>query len=86
MDAVRYYNAQRPQLGEEFREEARETIKRITRFPSAWHALSTTIRRCQMTRFPYGLIYTATEAEVLIVAIAHLHREPEYWRSRFDEI
>lgn len=86
MGAVRYYNAQRPQLGEEFRDEARETIKRIIRFPGAWHALSKKIRRCQMTRFPYGLIYTATETEVLIVAVAHLHRAPEYWRTRFDEI
>ena len=85
-DAIRYDGAQRPQLGEEFRDEARETIKRITIFPEAWQPLSATIRRCQMNRFPYGLIYTATEAEILVIAVAHLHRAPEYWRSRFDEI
>lgn len=72
-DAVRYYSAQQPQLGEEFRDEARETIKRITIFPDAWQPLSATIRRCQTSRCPYGLIYTATEAEILVIAVAHLY-------------
>ena len=83
---VRYYGAQRPQLGEEFRDGVRETMKRITIFPEAWQPLSATIRRCQMSRFPYGLIYMATETEILVIAVAHLHRRPEHWRSRFDEI
>jgi hypothetical protein len=34
-DAVRYYGTQRPELGAQFRHEARETIKRIIKFPDA---------------------------------------------------
>jgi len=85
-DAVRYYNAQRARLGEEFRDEVWETIQRIQKFPEAWHPLSASIRRCQMNRFPYGLIYVASDNEILIIAVAHLHRAPEYWRDRADEI
>jgi len=85
-DAIRYYNAQRPQLGAEFRDEALETIKRISAFPEAWQHLSAKIRRCQMNRFPYGLIYTAIGAEIFVIAVAHLHRTPEYWRVWSDEI
>jgi toxin ParE2 len=85
-DAVLYYNAQRPHLGNEFRDEVWDTIQRINKFPEAWHPLSASIRRCQMNRFPYGLIYVASENEILIIAVAHLHRAPEYWRSRADEI
>ena len=85
-DAVRYYNAQRMRLGEEFRDEVWETIQRIKKFPEAWHPLSASIRRCQMNRFPYGMIYVVSEKEILIVAVAHLHRAPEYWRSRTNEI
>lgn len=85
-EAVRYYNAQRVRLGEEFRDEVWETIQRIKSFPEAWHPLSASIRRCQMNRFPYGLIYEPTESEILIIAVAHLHQAPEYWRSRTDEI
>jgi len=85
-DAVRYYNAQRARLGAEFRDEVWETIQRIQTFPEAWHPLSASIRRCQMNRFPYGLVYLASDNEILIIAVAHLHRAPEYWRDRADEI
>ena len=81
-ETVRYYNAQVPQLGEEFRDEAWETVRRIKEFPLAWHPLGGAIRRCQMQRFPYGIIYEPSEVEIVIIAVAHLHREPEYWRSR----
>jgi toxin ParE2 len=85
-DAVLYYDASRPRLGDDFRDEVWETIQRIKKFPEAWHPLSASIRRCQMNRFPYGLIYAAPENEILIIAVAHLHRAPEYWRSRPNEI
>jgi hypothetical protein len=85
-EAVRYYNAQRERLGEQFRDEIWETIQRIQHFPEAWQPLSASIRRCQMNRFPYGLIYESSEEEIVIIAVGHLHRAPEYWRSRTDEI
>jgi toxin ParE2 len=83
-ETVRYYNAQLPGLGEEFRDEAWETVRRIKEFPEAWHPLGGSIRRCQMRRFPYGLIYEPSANETVIIAIAHLHRKPEYWRSRVE--
>ena len=85
-EAISYYNAQRQNLGSEFREEAWETIQRIRSFPTAWQALSTSIHRCQMNRFPYGLIYAALRDEIVIIAVAHLHRAPEYWRHRAEGI
>ena len=62
--------------------EVLSAIERIRRFPSAWHPLSESVRRCQLKRFPYGLIYVASDPEVLIVAVACLHRRPDYWRNR----
>ena len=81
-EIVRYYNAQIPHLGDEFRDEAWETVRRIKEFPLAWHPLGGATRRCQMQRFPYGIIYEPTEVEIVLIAVANLHREPEYWRSR----
>ena len=81
-EAVHYYNSQQVRLGDEFRDEAWETLKRINDFPLAWHPLSSSIRRCQMRRFPYGIIYEPSNLEILVIAVAHMHREPEYWRER----
>ena len=35
-----------------------------------------------MARFPYGIIYTTDGNDLLVIAVAHLHRQPNYWRDR----
>jgi mRNA-degrading endonuclease RelE of RelBE toxin-antitoxin system len=40
------------------------------------------VRRCRLRRFPYGLIYAIDRGDILIVAVAHAHRRPDYWRDR----
>jgi plasmid stabilization system protein ParE len=34
-------------------------------------------------RFPYGVVYAVEGNDVIILAIAHLHRKPGYWAARF---
>jgi toxin ParE2 len=80
--AIRFYESQRKGLGREFRDEIQSTLERIKRLPGAWHPLSKNTRRCRTHRFPYGVIYQETSGEILVVAIAHLHRKPGYWQDR----
>jgi toxin ParE2 len=81
-EAIRYYEAQRPGLGAQFRDEVRSALERIERLPEAWHPLSKNTRRCRTHRFPYGIIYQVRPDEILIVAVAHLHRRPDHWNDR----
>ncbi|MCK9463544.1 MAG: type II toxin-antitoxin system RelE/ParE family toxin [Proteobacteria bacterium] len=84
-DAVNYYNYEEAGLGEEFLSEFLRTLDRIGRFPDAWQPLSQRTRRCQTRRFPFGVIYQKREEGILIVAVAHLHRSPEYWKDRLGD-
>jgi len=81
-EAIAYYSGESPGLGDAFLLEALAAIDRIRRFPQAWHPLGNEIRRCRLRRFPYGLIYSKDEEGILILAVAHTHREPDYWRDR----
>lgn len=81
-EAVSYYNGQVAGLGGAFLLEAIAAIERIRQFPDAWHPLGGNVRRCRLRRFPYGLIYHAGGTEILLVAVAHTHRRPAYWRDR----
>lgn len=83
-EAVEYYEAQEPGLGFELFEEVWVAIERIEQYPEAWQPVSPRTRRCQTNRFPYGVIYQIREKEneILIVAVAHLHRKPSYWQNR----
>ena len=81
-EAIAYYNSQVPGLGDAYLVESVATIERIRRFPVAWQPLGKQVRRCRLRRFPYGLIYTVDEGNILVVAVAHTHRRPGYWRDR----
>jgi hypothetical protein len=81
-EAVAYYNTQSEGLGFEFAAEMRRTVDRIEHLPEAWHPLSKRSRRCRMNRFPYGVIYQNRDDRILIVAVMHLNRHPDSWKSR----
>lgn len=81
-EAVEYYNFESPGLGNEFLSEVLAALDRIGEFPEAWQTCSKRTRRCRTFRFPYGVIYQIRETKILVVAIAHLHRNPDYWKER----
>lgn len=84
-DAVAYYNLQREGLGRDFAREVQAGLDRIAEFPHAWRPLGRGIRRYRLTRFPYGIVYASLPKEIFVLAVMHLHREPEYWRNRIPE-
>jgi hypothetical protein len=75
-ETVEYYNSESPGLGDSFLLEVLNAIEQIKLFPNAWHPFSDVTRRCQLRRFPYGLIYQIVDTDILIVAVANLHRKP----------
>jgi len=83
--AVAYYDAAKAGLGDDFRNEVAHGLSRMKRHPLAWRAMGPDLRRYRLRRFPYGLIYHVLEDELLVVAVAHLHRRPGYWRDRVGQ-
>ena len=81
-EAVEYYNKLRTGLGIQFAEEVYSVIQRIIAFPELWTPLSSKLRRCLVTRFPYGIIYHTTDEEIFILAVMQLNRKPGYWKKR----
>lgn len=83
-DAIRWYEAHAPRLGAAFLVEVLSAAKRIVQYPDAWQLLDDGVRRCRLSRFPYGLIYVIEGGDILVLAVAHLHRKPDYWRDRLQ--
>ncbi len=83
--AVEYYEQLQPGLGIEFAEEIYAAITRIIQYPDAWSALSRNSRRCLVNRFPYGVVYQIKSRSLRIIAVAHLHRRPGYWKERLGQ-
>jgi hypothetical protein len=85
-DAVAYYDGLLPGLGSEFATAVRDGLDRIKERPKAWQPLTHRARRYRLNRFPYGLVYLLLESEIVIVAVMHLHRDPDYWKERSKRI
>ncbi len=83
-EAIEYYNVESPGLGDQFLLEVLSAFDRIRQFPNSWHPYTENSRRCQTRRFPYAIVYQILEPEILVVAVAHTHRRPEYWRDRLS--
>ncbi|MFW5712540.1 MAG: type II toxin-antitoxin system RelE/ParE family toxin [Spirochaetia bacterium] len=81
-DALAYYELQNPGLGEQFKGEVKRGISRIVAFPRGWPIECSEIRKCFLVRFPFKLLYSIEENHIFIIALAHLHREPNYWVER----
>jgi mRNA-degrading endonuclease RelE of RelBE toxin-antitoxin system len=83
--AVAWYDKERKGLGDEFLLEVRRAVHRVEENPEAWAPLSRRSRRCRVRRFPYGVIYQILPTRIRVMAVAHLHREPGYWKKRARE-
>ncbi|MCG2634508.1 MAG: type II toxin-antitoxin system RelE/ParE family toxin [Gammaproteobacteria bacterium] len=81
-DAVAHYEQQQPGLGQQYRNAVKEALGRIRKFPNAYSPISERTRRCLLSKFPYGIIYRHTDNEITVIAVAHLHRQPEYWSGK----
>ena len=83
-EAWRHYEGERVGLGIRFCQEVAQAINRIADHPKAYQMFSARTRRCLVDKFRYGILYehNETTTEILIVAVGHLHRRPDYWISR----
>jgi plasmid stabilization system protein ParE len=82
--AYEYYEQQKRGLGKRFIREISAAVLRIKHYPEAWQPIENQVRRCQTQHFPYAVIYRIYEDKILIIAITHLRRKPNYWQNRIN--
>jgi len=78
--ATLHYEEKENGLGGIFLDEVDATVARILADPAAWHPLSPRTRRCRTHRFPFGVIYQIRPAEILILSVMDLRRDPTNWK------
>lgn len=81
-EAIAYYENCDKGLGLDFALAIHAAINRAVIHPKSWPLVEGEIRRCQAARFPYGILYSKEKEGIFILAVMHLHRNPEYWKQR----
>jgi len=80
-----YYEALRAGLGAQFRREVEAVAGRAAAFPRSGKPGIAGTRRRLLDKFPFSLVYTEADYGILIHAVAHNRRLPEYWVGRIAD-
>lgn len=81
-DAVGIYELEHAGLGRRFKEDVRKAALRIRAYPESCSIERGSIRKCLLHTFPYKLMYSIEDDHIVIIAVPHQHRNPEYWVDR----
>ena len=81
-EAMLFYESRLVGLGKSFAAEVERMVSLIREFPDAGAKVGIGRRRVVVDRFPYSIVYRRDPDSIVIVAVAHQHRRPRYWRSR----
>ena len=81
-EAVAYYDAKAPGLGDRLLAEVKAATGYIEQYPEIAPVIDENVRAKVLVRFPYSLMYIIEAHELYIVAVAHQSRRPRYWADR----
>ncbi len=78
-----WYERRRVGFGDRFYVEMEKALAQIKQFPGAQPHVARGCRKVLLGRFPFSLIYAQPVPDlILIVAVAHMKRRPDYWKGR----
>jgi toxin ParE1/3/4 len=75
------YDEQRRGRGDHFLRDVRAAIEDIAESPLRWPG-SKLSRRRVLSRFPFTIHYRFDTKDLIVMAVAHHKRRPDYWSRR----
>ena len=81
-ESLDWYASRSRQTATNFAVAVDESLDRIQRNPTTFHALDSHHRECLLRRFPFRIVFRVVDDCVVVVALAHAKRRPGYWRNR----
>jgi len=77
-----YYEDKQKGLGKRFSAEIVEACTMILAYPRLWREREGGFRRLNCPVFPYYIAYCIRGESIVVAAIAHQNRIPDYWQGR----
>ncbi len=81
-DIMLFYKNQQAGLEKRFFDTFEDVIARIRKHPFMYREIEEDIRKCRTPRFPYVVVYRVKSDGIQIIAIMHIRRNPDYWKTR----
>jgi plasmid stabilization system protein ParE len=86
VEAVSFYKGVSQELARAFEAEVKRVATVVRRDPMLGAPYLHSTRRKLLSRFPYSFVYSVESDDlVLVMAVAHHSREPDYWAHRLEK-
>jgi len=79
---VSFYEAAQKGLGAKFSSAVEKATALAVAFPNVGSPAAEGTRRVVVKGFPFLIVYKRSATGILVFAVAHQSRRPNYWRSR----
>ena len=80
--AFEWYESKNEGLGHDFLRAVEACLDMIQRQPLGFPRVHKSLRRHLLRRFPYGIFYTLSTSEIVVLACFHASRSPHKWMKR----
>ncbi len=82
IEAALFYEGEAAGLGDDFLDDVQHVIDSVRGHPQLGVSVAHGFRRVLVRRFPFSIIYANEAGHIVVVAVAHQRRAPEYWKAR----
>jgi plasmid stabilization system protein ParE len=82
LEASVHYERERRGLGLRFEGELNQTMCRVQENPRQFPEIEDGVRRALVRTFPYGIFFCLEKDIITVLAVLHLHRHSQTWKSR----
>jgi plasmid stabilization system protein ParE len=83
LEAARYYESEAAGVGLAFVAEVHKAVSEMEKFPFAAPDVRVGVRKKVLRHFAYNIFYAVDADTLVIVAVAHQRKRPNYWHGRF---
>jgi plasmid stabilization system protein ParE len=83
LESVAFYESRLAGLGASYLAEFEKTMAYACQAPQRYSVeMQPNVRRIQMKRFPFTILFRESSRTVQVLAVAHNRRRPRYWLGR----
>lgn len=80
--ALAWYGERSQAAAINFEGAVERAIEKIKQAPERWPIYVGKCRRYTLHQFPFGVVYCVLPSLIILLAVAHGHRRPGYWKHR----
>lgn len=79
---ARWYDDEDPGLGDQFTDQLKAVISRISALPKQFPTVAEGVQRALVRRFPFCVYFVVEADRIVVLGVFHQHRDPSVWRDR----